>query len=108
MLNRLLKNGMLKPNLYESYLRGAYMSYMNGNRTFLNITQFNFYKNSEIKDELNKKNYADIFNQTINRITDFKFHYSDFEFTFKNNNIYTNKPSSELFQFVKESCNVGL
>jgi hypothetical protein len=108
MLNRLLKNGTLKPNEYESNLRGSYLSYMNGNRTFLNITQYNFYKESEIKEETNKKNYTDIFNATINRITDFQFDYSNFEFIYKDNFISKTKPSSDLFQFVKESCSVGL
>lgn len=73
MLNRLLKQGILKPNEYESQLNKTYYEYMNANQIFHNISSYKQNKLNSLNDENLRNQLINRFNETMNSISEFYY-----------------------------------
>ncbi len=103
MLNRLLTNGAMNPNEYESHLRNTYFYYINTNQAFLNINRYQYLKLNEIKDVSLANKFNNNFNEAINSIS--KFNFNDYNVSFVLEGLlYPNSTTDNLFYFVTSSC----
>jgi hypothetical protein len=117
LINRSLKNGIMKPEDYESKVRNIFYSFMNINQQFLQIINYNYNKELELRDQLKIDEHRNKFNETLNGIVNFRINdVHDINFILENfvysetkklntdfGFVYLN-PVDSLHMFVKSSC----
>lgn len=105
--NRLLKNGSMKPEEYESNVRKIYYTYMNNNQVFLQIVQYKYNKDLQLGDQTKINDHNKLYTITLNSIEKLELNNSgDIEFVL-NGLIYPNNSSNSLYDFVRSSCEGG-
>lgn len=101
--NKTLKNGLMKPNEYESNVRNIYYSYMNNNRIFLQIFQYKYNKDLQLVDTFEKEELNERYINTLNSITVFFTNVkTKIEFVLNGLN-YSNYTLDYLYEFVSSS-----
>jgi hypothetical protein len=105
--NRLLKNGLLKPNVYESNIKNIYFTYMNCNQVFLQIVQYKYNKDLQLGDQTKINEHTNLFYNTLNSLEAFRINNSGAIEFILNGLIYPNNTSNYLYEFVRISSEGG-
>lgn len=105
--NRLLKNGSMKPEEYESKVRNIFYTYMNNNQVFLQIVQYKYNMDLQLGDQNKINELTKIYNNTLLSIEKMEFNnFGEIQFIL-NGLIYPNNSINSLYDFVRSSSEGG-
>ena len=102
--NSLLRGGLMTPDGYESWVKNIYYTYMNSNQVFLQIVQYKYNKDLELGDQTKISEHDKLYNNTLNSIIRFEINNPQKIEFILDGLVYPNRNSTNLYEFVRRSC----
>jgi hypothetical protein len=79
-LYRILSNGQLKPDLFESEIKNVYYSYNNSNRQLAYISKYKYQKTNSINSSAELSEFNLLFDKVLNSISSFEISQGEINF----------------------------